>query len=285
MTGDLTIVSPDGVRHTAAVFAADSPQAPVVLFLPGMGAPADYYRPLAERIASEGVATAALLDLRGQGRSSARARRGDQFGYREILEVDLPQAILVLRRALRGRRLYVAGHSLGGQLGLFLAARMRESIAGVILVAAGTAHYRVWPREDRLKANLITAGVTLAAQMLPWYPGHVLGFGGEQPRRMMRDWGRVARKGAYRPDGSDFDYEAAARDCVVPVLSVGVREDPIAPAAAREALLEKTPLAEVTRVEIDGVTHHGPFRRHFSWARDPAEAVAVIGGWLASRGG
>lgn len=281
MSAELTIVSPDGVRHTAAVFAAEAPQRPVILFLPGMGAPADYYRPLGERLASEGVATAALLDLRGQGRSSARARRGDQFGYREILEMDLPQAVIVLRRALRGRRLYLAGHSLGGQLGLFLSARMRESVDGVILIAAGTAHYREWPSEYRLRANLITAGVSLAAQLLPWYPGHVLGFGGEQPRRLMRDWGRVARKGAYRPDGSDFDYEAAARDCVLPVLSVGVREDPIAPAPAREALLGKAPRAEVTRVEIDGVAHHGPFRRHFSWAREPEEAVMAIRGWIA----
>jgi hypothetical protein len=34
-------------------------------------------------------------------------------------------------------------------------------------------------------------------------------------------------------------------------------------------------------VEIDGVAHHGPFRRHFSWAREPEEAVMAIRGWIA----
>jgi len=48
----------------------------------------------------------------------------------------------------------------------------------------------------------------------------------------MRDWGRVTREGVYAPEGSGFDYEAAARALALPVLSIGVREDPIAPAGA-----------------------------------------------------
>ena len=283
MSAELTIVSPDGTRHTATLCFPQAPAAPVVLILPAMGAAAEYYRPFAERIAARNVGVAALLDLRGQGRSSARARRGDDFGYREILELDLPQAVTALRRAFRGRRLYIAGHSLGGQLGMFVAARPGVELDGLILVAAGTAHWRAWRGRERWTVRLATAGIRSASRLLPWYPGHVLGFGGEQPRRLMRDWGRVTREDLYRPEGSDFDYETSARQLALPVLSIGVREDPVAPATAREALLARLQRAEVTRVEIDGVRAHQAWKRHFSWAREPADAVDSIDGWLAAR--
>src|SRR5262245_6013813 len=231
MAQELRIASLDGVHHTASLCLADpSPTAPLVVCLPAMGLEAEYYRPLGERLASGGVANAALLDLRGQGRSTVRAAEGADFGYREILEYDLPVAVAALRGAFPGRRVFLAGHSLGGQLGLLFAARRPEQVDGLMLLAAGTAHYRDWPRSKRASAYAITAAVRLAAAAFPWYPGRMLGFGGDQPRRLMRDWGRVAKRGEYRPEGSEFDYEGAARSLELPLLSVGVRGDPVAPA-------------------------------------------------------
>jgi predicted alpha/beta hydrolase len=280
MSGELNIVSSDGVRHTARIALSSAPLAPVFLCLPAMGASADYYQPFAARMAADGVGTSVLLDLRGQGRSSARARQGDQFGYREILELDLPQAIETLRIVFRSRRLYLAGHSLGGQLGLILSARLRAAFDGLVLIAAGTAYWRDWPRRDRPRAWAATAAIRAASRVLPWYPGRSLGFGGNQPRRLMRDWSRVARKGVYRPEGSSFDYERAAQDIRLPVLSIGVRGDPVAPPSAREALLGRAPRARVRRIEIDGVRSDRPWKRHFSWARQPGEAVQAISRWV-----
>jgi predicted alpha/beta hydrolase len=283
VSAELSIVSPDGVRHTAQVFLPERLDAPVVLCLPAMGAAADYYQPLAEGIARAGAGVAALLDVRGQGRSSAAARRGDDFGYREILELDLPSATTALRRVFPGRPLYLAGHSLGGQLGLLFAARHPGALDGLILIAAGTTHYRAWPGYKRALTWLYLSAIRAAAATLPWYPGTRLGFGGDQPRRLMRDWGRVVQRGSYRPEGSAFDYEAAARELSLPILALGVREDPVAPPEAREALLAKAPRAPVTRVEVPGVLAHRPWKRHFSWAREPADVVRELGAWLGLR--
>jgi predicted alpha/beta hydrolase len=280
---DMEIVSADGVGHTATVFPSERLDAPVVVCLPAMGAAADYYRPFAEALAAQGLANSVLLDLRGQGRSTARARNGDQFGYLEILELDLPKAISLLRRVFRGRKLYLAGHSLGGQLGLFCAGRPGVEVDGLILIAAGTAHWGAWRGVGRAWVRLVANGIRLAARLLPWYPGSRLGFGGDQPRRMMRDWGRVAAQDRYAPEGSDFDYERAARALALPVLSIGVRGDPIAPAGAREALLARIPASRVTRIEVDGVRAHGGWKRHFSWARRPADVVSALGGWLRAQ--
>ncbi|HJS39090.1 MAG TPA: alpha/beta fold hydrolase, partial [Burkholderiales bacterium] len=206
---DMMIVSADGVGHTATVLQTVRPDAPVVLCLPAMGASADYYQPFAQAIAAAELASAVLLDLRGQGRSTARARNGHQFGYREILELDLPKAISLLRHVFHGSRLYVAGHSLGGQLGLLCAGRPDVQVDGLVLIAAGTSHVGAWSGQERAWARGMAAGIGVAARLLPWYPGSRLGFGGDQPRRMMRDWGRVTREDVYAPEGSDYDYERA----------------------------------------------------------------------------
>jgi len=44
-----------------------------------MGAPAGYYGPFAEALSARAGVTVVLLDLRGQGRSTMRARCGHQF--------------------------------------------------------------------------------------------------------------------------------------------------------------------------------------------------------------
>lgn len=276
---DLSVTSDDGVVHAVRIYPCAVRDAPLLLCLPAMGVAAGYYAPFGHALAESGFGMAALLDLRGQGASSAHARR-DDFGYREILELDIPVAIARLRKAFGARPLYVVGHSLGGQLALFNAARPGPRPDGLVLIAAGTAFWRDWPADQRRAARLGLSAVRATARLLPWYPGTLVGFGGDQPRRLMRDWGRVTREGRYAPEGSDFDYELEVRALALPVLSIGVHEDPIAPATAREALLARVPKCAVTRIETGGIAGHSPWKRHFSWARQPAGMVAAIGGWL-----
>ena len=121
------------------------------------------------------------------------------------------------------------------------------------------------------------------AALLPWYPGRLLGFGGDQPRRLMADWSYNASTGRYRCAGSRIDYEEALNDLVLPVLSVEIRADPVAPTGASTELLAKLASCAIERRQIDGVTTDAPWRRHFSWARHPDEVVAAIHAWVRSR--
>ena len=125
--------------------------------------------------------------------------------------------------------------------------------------------------------------IRATASLLPWYPGLLLGFGGNQPRRFMRDWSFNAFTGRYRLEGSRRSPEELEREMRAvrsAVLSIAVREDPVAPPGAEAELLAKLPHARIERSAIDGITADRPWRRHFSWARAPGEASALIAAWL-----
>ena len=93
----------------------------------------------------------AFADLRGQGDSPYRARDGHDFGYREIVEDDLPALVDQLGARHPGRPLVLLGHSLGGQLAAMAAHQFAERLAGIALIAAGT---------EELLGKLASASVT-----------------------------------------------------------------------------------------------------------------------------
>src|SRR5690606_2089967 len=92
------VVAPDGVAAELSMVVPESPAA-VVVIVPGMGVPASYYEPLARALARRGLAVA-TSELRGIGTSSIRARRGTDFGWRELVELDMPAILDAARRCL-----------------------------------------------------------------------------------------------------------------------------------------------------------------------------------------
>lgn len=260
-----------------------APLPPLILGLPAMGVPASFYARFADALGAATGADIEFADLPGQGERPERARDGADFGYCEIVEGELPAWVDRRRAEHPGRPILLLGHSLGGQLALLASATLGARIDGLVLIAAGTAHWRAWPAGQRRRAWVTVQTIRAVSALWPWYPGHLLGFGGDQPRRLMRDWGHNATTGRYRLGGSTRDaaeIERALRTVTLPVLLLGVREDPIAPHGAREELIARLPCARVTRAQIDGVPSDSPWRRHFSWARAPAEAVQAVTAWL-----
>jgi predicted alpha/beta hydrolase len=252
---------------------------PVVLVLPAMGVDAEYYEPLASSLASATGAIVRRIPLRSQG----NARLGDRYGYREIVE-DVVVEVLRQRVAHRSSRIFLLGHSLGGQLAVLASAALQGELGGLILIAAGTAHHRVWPASQRPRARWTVRCISTITALLPWYPGRWLGFGGNQSRRLMRDWAYNANTGRYRYDGQEPGaIERCLRICRMPVLALVLEGDPLAPRGAVEELLGKLPFAAIERRTISGALEDTPWRRHFTWARKPQEVVACIAGWL-SRG-
>ena len=259
--------------------AGASPGSPLFLCLPAMGVEARYYLPLVGSLSAAFRAPVALADFRGQGENLRRSGPSE-FGYREILEADLPEILARLKALYPDRPLYIVGHSIGGQFAALLASRHAETIRGLVLLASGTAHYRSWRGMQRWRYYGFIQFARIVTRILRRYPGSRLGFGGDQPFRFMMDWVAHATTGRYEPIGSEVPYEARLRSVRLPVLSISVAGDTVAPAAAVDELLRKLAIADICRRTASGVPRHDPWKRHFSWARAPEEMVTMIRDWI-----
>ncbi|QNG21470.1 alpha/beta fold hydrolase [Rhodococcus triatomae] len=268
---------PDGTTTPVRLFpGADA--APVVVMFPGLGIPAGYYEPFADELVRRGY-NAAVGELRGQGDSRPRPSSASRYGYQELVCVDFPAMFEVVRERFPASTPYLLGHSMGGQLGVMYAARIRGRLGGLMLVASGSPYYRGFPGVRSPGLLMGSAAMSMTASVAGFWPGDRLDVGGfgRQSRVLISDWSRFARTGRIQPTGADIDYEERIARLKLPVLSITVEGDDMAPPASVRNLVAKLPNARLT-------TWHQPARLgHNGWIRDPGSTVDRIATWLADR--
>lgn len=268
----LQVQSADGHRWDLLAHVPSQPRA-TLLWLPALGVAARHYAPFAQALAAHGVAVF-LHEWRGHGSSSMRAGRNRDWGYRELLTLDLPASETAITTALPllTERI-IGGHSLGGQLATCRLALAPASARRLWLVASGSPYPRAFPTPLRL-------ALPFAYRLLPWLadrvgalPGRRIGFGGREARGVMRDWAESARSGRYVAAGLEFDIEAAFGRVEAAATGVVFQHDWYAPESSLRFLLSKLPNARRTVERLDD-TALGARSDHFGWMRQP-EAVAT----------
>ena len=273
----IDITALDGAASKITVFTADhAPEAPVLICMPAMGTAARFYEPLALPILREGWRFV-TADLRGVGLSAVRVKRGVSFGYGDMVGSDWPAVVQKAQALFPGAPVYLLGHSLGGQLSALYLAANPAAAAGLILVAAPSVHWRGW--DAPLSAGVLagTQAARAVAELLGYFPGRKLGFGGTEARGVIRDWARQARTGRYEPRGTSIGYERLLAELEAPVLAFSFEDDFLSPPRAVGNLLAKMRRARVTHVTLagDGLDH-------FRWVRNPDALVGKIREWLPS---
>ncbi|AYF73455.1 alpha/beta fold hydrolase [Nocardia yunnanensis] len=252
---------------------ADAPR-PVVVVVPGLGVPGEYYSLFGKPLADRGF-DVALLEIRGNGDSKPKPGAASQFGYHELVAVDFPAMFEAVRERFPGRTPYLLGHSMGGQLGVMYAARIRGRLGGLILVASGTPHHRGYTG----LAALGSAALSLTANLAGFWPGDTVTAGGfgRQSKVLIADWARLARTGRFEPVGADIDYEERIARLKLPVLSITLRGDELTPQRSARRLLDKLPNADIT-------TWHNPDPLgHNGWISDPGSTLDYVEKWLRDR--
>lgn len=262
--------SADGHTFDVLLCEPERPRARL-LWLPALGVAARHYLPLAQALAAAGVAVH-LHEWRGNGSSSLRASRHEDWGYREILTQDLvaSQALLAQQDPQHGAPTpwIIGGHSLGGQLACLHAARFPQAFERLWLVASGTPWWRSFPAP---RGWLLP----LAYRFLPWLarrngvlPGRRLGFGGNEARGVIHDWSRVGLINLYAAAGLHEDLESQLRAVQGQASAVLLADDWLAPTGSMRALLEKMPLL-TSRLNVLDAAELGARADHFHWMKAP----------------
>lgn len=258
-----------------------TPTGPVLarlLWLPALGVPARKYQRFASVLAERGIAVG-LHEWRGTGDCAERPGSGNDWGYREWLLDDVPASAEALRSAFPDAPLLVGGHSIGGQMAV-LAAALGLDAQGLVAVASGVPHWRLFPRwRHRLAVGGFGAALPMLTRTVGHYPGQRLGFAGREAGQLMRDWAGTVRRGHYDGlRGLPADLGSRLAKVRAPMLGLRYARDWLVPQASLDALLEMTASTSIERHTFDDAGA-GTRADHFAWMREPAPTADRVSDW------
>ncbi|MFE1592436.1 alpha/beta fold hydrolase [Nocardia sp. NPDC058705] len=274
-----TVETTDGVRFTVRWLAADDPTAPVVLILPAMAMKARNYRSLAEALHATGLSVA-TCDLRAHGEAEPALGEHTDFGYREMLEIDLPAIVSAVEGRFPQAPLHLFGHSLGGQLALLFAAAEPDRVAGVTVIGTGTVFWWAFGPRRWFEALTQIQWIGLVSRIKGRWPGGVL-IPAPMPGGVMVDWSIHSLTSYYRPRGTTRRYNTLLADMTVPVLAISLADDVLGPKSNVDFLVSRMPSAPVDQWHIDensAVVH----RDHFAWLKDSPAIAAGVTQWITA---
>jgi predicted alpha/beta hydrolase len=273
----LQVQGQDGAKARVQLHVAESPRA-LLYWLPALGVGIGPNESFADALAERGIAVA-LHEWRGLGQSDRRAARRCDWGYRELLEVDIPAGLDAVQAELAGLPRWMGGHSLGGQLALIHAARQASQYEGAMLVATGQPHWRGF---DGARAAMVLAfasaipGITALAG---YFPGSRLRFAGREAAGLMCDWAGTALRGDYRVRSYGGELDTALAGYRGRVLALRMREDWLAPKRSLDRLRELTPEAAWQVAELGRESFATRRPDHFGWLREPGSVVEQLCAW------
>ncbi|MQY17145.1 alpha/beta hydrolase family protein [Nocardia macrotermitis] len=274
-----TVTSADGVEFTLRWLPAERADAPVVLLLPAMAMKAKAYFFLAKALHAQGLSVA-TCDLRAQGEARPPFGEHADFGYRELLEVDMPAVVSAVERRFPDAPLRLFGHSLGGQVALLFAAAEPERVAGVAVIGTGTVFWWAFGIRRWFEALSRIQWIGLVARVKGHWPGGVL-IPAPMAGGVMRDWSLHSLTSYYRPRGTRRRYNTLLAAMRLPVLAISLSEDSLGPKSNVDFLVSRMPSARVTSWHLDersAVVH----RDHFAWIKDAPAIAAGVAQWISS---
>lgn len=249
------------------------PPSPCAVAIAGHAMMAD--RRTLDRPAGQGLVSAlarrsiAVLwpDLRGHGLSGPRAEDGGDWGYDDLVDLDVPALVSAARARFPGLPVVAVGHSLFGHVALAHAARNPAvPLAGIAMLSCN-----MWNPAWRAPLRWLTKGVLLEAvravsARVGRFPARRLRVGSnDEAPRYAHDLARFWRAGDWRArDG--FSYYRALSRVLVPVRAwVGAGDRLLSPPAEAQGIVSPVPGA---RLEVVGRRSGLPF--------DPGHMAMVL---------
>ncbi|HSN56811.1 MAG TPA: alpha/beta fold hydrolase [Candidatus Sulfomarinibacteraceae bacterium] len=275
----VTIPARDGYRLAGTLYRAPSGALGTVVINAAVGVPRRFYRHFAAGLAAAGL-TALTWDYRGVGGSRPPTLRGFAATAHDWALLDIPGVIDWAVSELRRDRLFLVGHSFGGQTAGLLDDPW--AVDAMVTMSAQSGHWRLQGGAQKLVVLLHAwLSLPLLARVVGFMPMRRLGMGEDLPRGVALEWARWCRDPDYLLGDDSLPLDRYAT-FAAPVLAYSFADDAWGTARSVATMMRAYPKVELRHVEPAdfGLARIG----HLGFFRPGSEALwrdAI--GWLMER--
>lgn len=267
-TRELAIGARDGYRLAATLYAAGASGDTSVLINSATAVPRGFYRRFAEFLQRHGWHVLSY-DYRGIGGSKPPKLRGFDADLRDWAFLDMTAAVDWVERELAPRRLFVVGHSFGGQVAGMLA--NAGAIDAMVGVSAQSGYWGVQGGRERLRVRLVaTVLMPVLARAFGYFPWSVVARGEDLPKGVALEWARWCRCPNYLLDDGSLPLERYRR-FAAPVLAYSIEDDDWGTRRAVDDMMRA--YQNVERRHVVPGEYGLPRLGHMGWFREGAEAL------------
>ncbi|WP_263263794.1 alpha/beta fold hydrolase [Pseudomonas sp. RIT-PI-S] len=262
-TVPVSIACADGLELQGTLHPSAQAAAAVVILHPATGVTERMYFAFARYLSEQGF-HALTYNYRGVGLTARQVLAGfstwaDQdveavTGWVAAQYPDLPR--------------FAIGHSFGGHaIGLCASS---QQLQGAVLIASQAGCLRfITPLAERLRvAALLKVIGPLCARLLGYVPGKRLGIGEDLPAQVMLEWCRWTSLPRYFFDDPSMNAAARFSRPRMPVLAIGLDDDPWAPPAAIDLISQQLTGCQVERRQLSPAHSQGQAIGHMGFFRE-----------------
>ncbi|VAW02432.1 Hydrolases of the alpha/beta superfamily [hydrothermal vent metagenome] len=261
-TNTTTIPARDGYQLAATIRTPADSRGRVVVISSAMAVKRGFYDRLADYFLAAGY-TVITYDYRGIGGSRKGSLRGFEATLSDWALLDMQGVIEWTTQTLHPDRLFLFGHSAGGQLAGMIADP--TPIDAMVTVASQSGYWRIQGKGQRMvvafHSHVALPGLPKIFGYMPWSR---ISKAEDIPKGVSEEWARWIRSPDYLLGDDSLPLDRYSR-FTAPVLAYSLADDTWGTREAVNAMMSAYPNVERRHVEpsdigVESIGHFGFFR-------------------------
>ncbi|HSJ72556.1 MAG TPA: alpha/beta fold hydrolase [Acidimicrobiia bacterium] len=205
-----------------------------------------FYGRFAASLAEAGYSVV-TYDYRGVGGSKPRNLDKLDATMTDWALLDMEAAVEWARTHFPTRRLFLVGHSFGGQVAGLL--EKTDDVAGMATFSSGSGYWRLQGRGQRWVVRFhVTVTLPVMSRLHGYAPWHMIGPGEDLPKGVALQWSRLCRKRRYLLSDSTLPLDRY-ETFTAPVVAFSFGDDDWGTSKSVDTMMGAYP--NVTRIHVE----------------------------------